>query len=487
LVVAACLSVVGCKENADGNNANEVDSVSIEYVPEPLEPFQWYVENTYSEGYDLNVSGLEESGSGITVAVIDDGIELNHEDLIDGVANELHYNYVKDEPGSTAGVHGTAVAGIIGARQNGVGIRGIAPSAQLVSYNLTANYSVANEADALTRGLSSASIVNNSWGPVDGTNELHPIPFESLLAIQRGIEIGRDGLGLIYIWSAGNGGANDRSSYDGYVNLPYTVPVTSVNDAGYVATTSEEGANHWVSAFGEAVLNDDAILTTDLTGSKGTNDGYDPNLDTNYTFFDGSSAAAAQVSAVAALMLEARPDLSWRDIKLIMALTAQKNDPSGISWVQNGSPEGLNYSYLYGFGVVDAKAAVNAVKTWRPLPVQQVETLSGETRSKIMVTRAFKLEYVTVELTQKDWIDSSFVDISLTSPSGTTVKLMTARDCYKAGTTIITECAAALSGYAFGIAALLHETSYGEWKISIDGDDTNVLDTWEITLYGYDY
>jgi subtilisin-like proprotein convertase family protein len=76
----------------------------------------------------------------------------------------------------------------------------------------------------------------------------------------------------------------------------------------------------------------------------------------------GTSFSTPVVSGVIALMLEVNPDLGWRDVQGILALTARQTDPDDESWVTNGA--GLHHSNKYGFGIVNANSAVTMAETW---------------------------------------------------------------------------------------------------------------------------
>jgi len=76
----------------------------------------------------------------------------------------------------------------------------------------------------------------------------------------------------------------------------------------------------------------------------------------------GTSFATPVAAGVVALILQANPDLSWRDVQGILATTSQKMDADDPSWSTNAA--GISHSYLYGFGVIDANAAVTAAQSW---------------------------------------------------------------------------------------------------------------------------
>ena len=77
----------------------------------------------------------------------------------------------------------------------------------------------------------------------------------------------------------------------------------------------------------------------------------------------GTSASAPMVAGVIGLMLEAEPDLTWRDIQHILVRTSQKIDHSDDGWFK--TYEGRDFNHNYGYGLVDASAAVNLAKNWK--------------------------------------------------------------------------------------------------------------------------
>ena len=97
------------------------------------------------------------------------------------------------------------------------------------------------------------------------------------------------------------------------------------------------------------------IPATDRMGQEG----YNPEVpiasykgmfkDTNYTWFSGTSAAAPVVSGVIALMLQANPELDWRDVQHILIETADKNPGEDWGDKDHLNKAGYSHSYNYGF------------------------------------------------------------------------------------------------------------------------------------------
>jgi subtilisin-like proprotein convertase family protein len=191
---------------------------------------------------------------------------------------------------------------------------------------------------------------------------------------------------------------NDRtlgvdSNADGYLNSRFTICVGAVGKDSVAASYSTTGANVFVSAPG----GDDEFISNNIVAKPGGKSVLfvfteEARLTISFVPYAsllarcylggchdatvGTSFAAPVVSGVIALMLEARPDLGWRDVQALLASTSQRVQPDDSSWTTNSA--GFNHSYKYGFGLVDAYAAVTASKTWRNLgPEVQLEGNSG--------------------------------------------------------------------------------------------------------------
>jgi kexin len=169
-----------------------------------------------------------------------------------------------------------------------------------------------------------------------------------MAAFKAGVTTGRGGKGSIYMWAAGNGRSamdnckNKKSSqkkistifignYDGYSNNRYTIPVGAIVNNGRYSSYSEPCS----------------ALYCVVPSSGGANGGI-PSTSTNNqctSSFGGTSAASPLMAGVVALMLEANPTLTWRDVQHVIAASAVKVSPSDPEWVTNGG--GFNHSHNY--------------------------------------------------------------------------------------------------------------------------------------------
>ncbi|MBD3561222.1 S8 family serine peptidase, partial [Planktothrix sp. FACHB-1355] len=259
---------------------------------------------------------------------------------------------------NTYNPHGTAVAGIaLASGDNNFGGSGVAPEANLAGLRLIADQVTDKQiADALSFKNQDIDIYNNSW-KVENAFTTSPL---NLMAMEQAVKTGRNQLGNIYVFAGGNDQQHGGNvNYNGFANSRYAIAVGAINKDGEQTTYSEPGTPLLVSAYSSSLGEGRSITTTDLVGA----DGYDPGDYT--TSFGGTSAAAPLVSGVIALMLEANPNLSWRDVQHILAKTANKNNPEDEKgWVQNGAKLWVNDKY--GFGAIDAFKAVNTAATWTP-------------------------------------------------------------------------------------------------------------------------
>ena len=419
---------------------------------DPAYKHSWYLDNTGQtafasragqSGEDLNTdisisSGY--TGKGVGVNVIDEGLEIAHEDLVDNIKNGYSYDFTDgdDDPTNPApyGDHGTSVAGIIAAAGwNNVGGRGVAPDANLIGYNFL-NYQC-NICEVLSWGYTdsksgSMDIFNMSYGTSnyysDGTFRFpvqNTISNLDSAAITNGVFNLRDGKGGIYIKSLGNSfGSYSTQGYgcgetdvddegalgcsirfmDDIHTTPYIMGVGSLKATGVKSSYSTTDPSIWVSGFGgEFGYSEDynsglverayepAMVTTDQSGCEAGyvswyyyprnsfNDCWDyidgphpENSNGNYTStFNGTSSAAPSVAGGVAVLLEAYPDLTWRDVKHVIANSARKNDPtrsysrSGLvqyDWITNAA--GYEFHYWYGFGAYDLGAAIEFASTY---------------------------------------------------------------------------------------------------------------------------
>jgi len=205
-------------------------------IEDPLYPFQWHLNNRGQlpgaiPGADIDVEAAWDvtMGSGAVVAVIDDSIQRDHEDLADNYLTGFDFVDQDPDPSPTYGpsdwifdsvgdAHGTAVSGLICAAANGLGVRGVAPEAGLIGCKIPLGYlgafvfaSDLMIADAfLFAEQNGAMVINNSWGGPGGAI-LPVIPSTFLLpdviseAIDEVATNGRSGRGVLIMFSSGNG------------------------------------------------------------------------------------------------------------------------------------------------------------------------------------------------------------------------------------------------------------------------------------------
>lgn len=455
-----------------------------------LYPNQWHLNNTGQgggvAGADVNITSVWDTYRGTTdevIAITDDGLELAHEDIAPNVLAGYSWDWVDGDGDPTGGEHGHACAGVAAGRGfNIIGVSGAAPEAALVGHRLLGAETDANEADALTRNNDVIDINSNSWGPADDGQRLEgPGPLTEA-AIESAITNGRGGLGTIFTWAGGNGNeVSDNANFDGYANSRYTIAVAASNDFGTQSPYSEEGADIVVNAPSNGGMS--GITTTDRTAPNGY------NSTGSYTdSFGGTSSAAPLAAGVIALMLQANPNLTWRDVIAVLVTSAYKNDPADGDWTANGANYHVNHKY--GFGRIDAAAAVNTAAGWTPLgpeinaqvgqspnlPIPENDT-TGVT-AKMSLNTDITIEYVEVTFSAADHTYWGDLEITLTSPSGTTSRLA---NVHLSGNTAI------YNNWRFGSIRHFGESSFGVWSLTvkdIQAEDTGTFQSWTLKVYG---
>lgn len=414
------------------------------------------------------------SGAGVTIGIVDEGLNPNHQDFAGQYVDALTYvpaGASDEEPSMSpdaAGVqHGTQVAGVIvGLFGNGIAADGGAFGAKMSASHITYGESVdLSELGALLAYQSSFDVSNNSWGFTQAfADNFQNGGFDSLAdALETVASQGRGGLGTAFVVAGGNskmmiGGQNygDDSNFHNFSNSRFAIAVGAHDSNGDSAFFSSPGTNILISAPGVGIV---------TASGDGTDEAH----------VSGTSFAAPLVSAAIALMLEVNPDLGYRDIQEILAITA--NSSSGEGAASNGAGNvnggGMVFDREMGFGALDAEAAVKLARYWdKQSTFANEEHLTGdfdlpETADGLVQVLELELtpqnadEFAVdfVELTL-DVSDSDLKDLSivLVSPDGT--EALIAPNLYAAGN------ATALN-FRFSSVASWGENPYGTWQVRL--------------------
>lgn len=369
------------------------------------------------DGFFYKVWRRAVHGSGALVAVLDDGLEIKHPDLSANIGSgSYNYEYLgyknlgwdipngmtetDPTPLSSGDAHGTNVAGIIAASAaNGTGISGIAPEARVIGFNVMSSLltSVGQNAARLDayskiRTQGNVDVINESFGTYDGSfytddtmsslmkalydsgtvrvsaagNYFAPDEYLNAISTSEALEYQECSLlGTNCVWTQ-----NGPGDY-----LPWVIKAGAVGFSGAHASYSSAGTNLLVSGFG-GDMSGPYIYSTDRTTCSAGYNKTSSDEDTSCSYYDGftgTSAAAPTVTGLVALLRGQYPSLSPSQVRWILAKSS-RNDSAlpGLSyspvysgdilvdegWTENGA--GLRFSRRYGFGVIDAPAALDA-------------------------------------------------------------------------------------------------------------------------------
>ena len=324
-------------------------------IRDPIFQDQWHLFNTVQLGHDVNVTGVWTqgiTGHNATVVMVDDGIDMDSEDIKDNYFAEGSYDFNDhtDEPRPRLSDdrHGTRCAGEIAAVKNGVCGVGVAYNAKIGGLRiLSAVISDEDEAVAMNYAYQQNQIYSCSWGPPDDGRSMDAPGILIKKAIVNAIQNGRQGRGTIYVFAAGNGArSGDNCNFDGYTNSIYSITVGAIDRKGLHPYYSEACSAQLVVTYSSG--SGDAIHTTDV----GTNE-----CSANH---GGTSAAAPLGAGVFALALSVRPELTWRDLQSILVQTAV---PVNEHEEWDKTYIGKKFSHTYGYGKLDAYAIVEAAKS----------------------------------------------------------------------------------------------------------------------------
>lgn len=315
-------------------------------VDDPLYERQWHLRMVGEESNPTAPEGGR-GGFDVLIGIVDDGLQHTHPELVDRYAANYSWNFNDGNsrdpsPRDPGDGHGTSAAAVaVGTKLNGHCGRGVAWGARVAGIRLIAQpVTGATEAEALSFHSEAIRIYSNSWGPAD-TGYGMDAPSR---VVREALAYFAGARNRIYVWASGNGRDNtDSCAFDGYAGNPYVNAIGAVDYDGNQAWYSE-GCSNLMAVAPSSGSSGKGITTADLMGSAG----YDPSECTSN--FGGTSSAAPLASGIIALLLEKNPNLSWRDVKHVIALGATQINPEHPSWHTN--ERGYHHSNVFGFGLL---------------------------------------------------------------------------------------------------------------------------------------
>uniref|UniRef100_A0A1W7RA47 furin n=1 Tax=Hadrurus spadix TaxID=141984 RepID=A0A1W7RA47_9SCOR len=414
-----------------------------------LWPDQWYLCDTRNmEGLpkiDFNPSavwdGFNITGRGIVVTIMDDGVEHNHTDLQPNYDPEASWDSNDNDPDPfprydeyDSNNHGTRCAGEIAmvANNKKCGV-GVAPNAKIGGIRmLDGDVSDATESVSIAFRTDHIDIFSASWGPTDDGMTVDGPKRLAIEALEKGVFQGRGGKGVIYVWASGNGGSKgDNCNCDGYTSSIYTLSISSASQHGIFPWYGERCASTMASTYSSGAYTDQKISSTDLHNQ----------CTSDHT---GTSAAAPLAAGMLALVLEANPNVTWRDVQHIVVHSCDVNRlEKNRGWKQNAA--GFMYNCRFGFGLLNAEEMVKQALKWKNVPPKSIcqsqpktslpQLLkSGESVEIVFETDCCKgtdseinyLEHVQVTV-DINYTRRGALELYLTSPSGSTTMLLSKR------------------------------------------------------------
>lgn len=270
----------------------DVGTLASVDTPDPLEANEWW-------RAAIGIDGLTPPGPGTPITIVDSGIDLQHPEFADR-PDTLALN--SQEPTPLGGEHGTAVASLIGAPQNGVGIVGVYPQANLRSWDAALGTGTRLDSSEIVQGIDAATqtgpgVINLSVG----STQRDPLIEQ---AIDRAFA-----RGLLVVAAAGNDGLKG-SPVDYPAGLPHVLTVAATDSANQVAPFSSRSRSVDLAAPGS-----DIVVATAIGNG--------------WQSESGTSFAAPLVSGAAAWVWTARPELDNTQLFEVLRQSATDLDPSG--------------------------------------------------------------------------------------------------------------------------------------------------------------
>ena len=340
----------------------------------PAHALQWHLGITRINGQEVNnhvnihTAWALSRGMGPTVAIIDDGVDINHPEFSGRIVHPYDATDGSEDPRPKMedDSHGTPCAGMACAAGLKDGASGTAPESNLMPIRLRSGLGSMAEANAFVWAADhGADVISCSWGPSDGDwyepeDPLHfrmvALPDSTRLAMDYALKNGRNGKGCVILFAAGNG--REQIENDGYCSYKGVIAIAACNDTGKRSVYSDYGASVWAcfpsNDFEWTDLNNPAPISEGLrTTDRLSKPGYSEGDYTNA--FGGTSGACPGAAGVVALILSINPTLSQKQVKQLLRNACEKIDFEGGEYNEKG------HSPYYGYGRIDAgKAAAKA-------------------------------------------------------------------------------------------------------------------------------
>ncbi|KAF2146820.1 uncharacterized protein K452DRAFT_294355 [Aplosporella prunicola CBS 121167] len=460
-------------------------------INDPIFPDQWHLLNTEEVGNDLNVTGLwleGITGKGVGVCIVDDGLDMYSDDLKDNYFAKGSYDFndigPEPKPRLSDDKHGTRCAGEVAAGKNNACGVGVAWDSRISGVRiLSGPLTDEHEAESMNFAMNEGNdIYSCSWGPADDGQSMDAPGILIKRAMVNGVQNGRGGKGSIYVFAAGNGAAaGDNCNFDGYTNSIYSVTVGAIEKSNEHPYYSEKCSAQLVVTYSSG--RSESIHTTDV----GTN-----VCSNNH---GGTSAAGPLGAGIYALALQARPELTWRDIQWLTVNTAVQFDQAS-DW--QDTPYGRKFSHQFGYGKLDAFAFVQAAKTWdlvkpqawffspwmhvkTPIPQGDKGLVSrfDVTEEALKKANFERIEHVTVTM-NVEHTRRGDLSVELRSPSGIVSHLSVPRhrDSEPAG----------YVDWTFMSVAHWGESGVGTWTVivkdTVENEYTGTFTDWKLRLWG---
>ncbi|PVI02486.1 hypothetical protein DM02DRAFT_301642 [Periconia macrospinosa] len=460
-------------------------------IKDPIFNEQWHIFNTKTPGNDVNVTDIWMqgiTGKNVTACIVDDGLDMDSRDLKDNFFAEGSYDFNDHvplpKPQLSDDRHGTRCAGEVSAGRNDACGVGLAYDSKISGVRiLSGDISDMDEALAINYKLQDNHIYSCSWGPPDDGKTMQAPGILITKAMVTAVQQGRGGKGSIYVFAAGNGANNDDNcNFDGYTNSIYSITVGAIDQNNQHPYYSEACSAQLVVTYSSG--GGESIHTTDVGANQCTSS------------HGGTSAAGPIAVGVYALVLSARPELTWRDLQWLTVMTAVPFDQPS-DWTKTPGM-GRNFSHQFGYGKLDAYAIVEAAKTWKLVkpqawfysPWMHVNQAipQGEkglassfevTEQMLKDANLERVEHITVTMNVKHQRRGD-LSVELKSPEGMISHLATARRD--------DEDIRGYEDWTFMSVAHWGEKGVGKWTVILKdtkvNEKTGTFTDWKLRLWG---